>query len=38
MSWDRKIDPDRKDEQRGIEAGVSEESSWETVCPCFEPN
>jgi hypothetical protein len=37
-SWDKKIDRDRKDKQRGIEAGISEESAWETVCPRFEPN
>jgi hypothetical protein len=36
MSWDRKIDRDRKDKQRRIEAGISEESAWETVCPRFE--
>jgi hypothetical protein len=38
MSWDSKIDRDRKDKQRRIEAGISEESAWETVCPRFEPN
>jgi hypothetical protein len=25
MSWDRKVDRDRKDKQRRIEAGISEE-------------
>jgi hypothetical protein len=25
MSWDRKIDRDRKDKQRRVEAGISEE-------------
>jgi hypothetical protein len=37
-SWDRKIDRERKDSQRRIEAGISEESAWEIVCPRFEPN
>jgi hypothetical protein len=31
MSWDRKIDRYRKYKQRRIEAGISEESAWETV-------
>jgi hypothetical protein len=35
LSWDRKIDRDRKDNQRQIEAGISEESAWETVCPAL---
>jgi hypothetical protein len=38
MPWDRKIDQDRKDKQRRIDAGISEESAWETVCPRFQPN
>jgi hypothetical protein len=38
MSWDRKIDRDRKDKQRRIEAGISEELAWEKLCPRFEPN
>jgi hypothetical protein len=38
MSWDRKIDRERKDKQRRIDAGISEESAWETVCPRFQPN
>jgi hypothetical protein len=38
MLWDRKIYRDRKDKQRRIEAGISDESAWETVCPRFEPN
>jgi hypothetical protein len=38
MSWDRKIDRDRKDKQRRIDARISEESAWETVCPHFQPN
>jgi hypothetical protein len=36
MSWDRKIDRDRKDKKRRIEAGISEESAWETFCSRFE--
>jgi hypothetical protein len=36
MSWDRKIDGDRKDKQRRINAGISEESVWETVFPRFQ--
>jgi hypothetical protein len=38
MSRDRKIDGDRKDKQSRIDAGILEESSWETVCPRFQPN
>jgi hypothetical protein len=38
MSWDRKKDRDRKDKQRRIDAGISEESAWETFCPRFQPN
>jgi hypothetical protein len=38
LSWDRKIDRDGKDNQRQIEAGISEELAWETVCNRFEPN
>jgi hypothetical protein len=38
MSWDKKIDRDRKDKQRRIDAGISEESTWETFCPRFKPN
>jgi hypothetical protein len=37
MLWDRKIDRDRKDKQRRIEAGILEESAWETIFPRFEP-
>jgi hypothetical protein len=37
MLRDRKIDRDRKDKQRRIEAGILE-SAWETVCSRFEPN
>jgi hypothetical protein len=38
MTWDKKMDRDRKDKQKRIKAGISEESEWETVCPLFEPN
>jgi hypothetical protein len=38
MPWDKKIDRDRKDKQRRIDAGISDESAWETVCPRFKPN
>jgi hypothetical protein len=38
MTWDKKIDRDRKDKQRRIDAGILEESAWETVCPSFKPN
>jgi hypothetical protein len=38
ISWDRKIDRDIKDKQRQIEARISEESAWETVCPRCKPN
>jgi hypothetical protein len=37
MYWDRKIERDRKDNQRQIDAGILEESAWETVCPRIEP-
>jgi hypothetical protein len=38
ISWDKKIDRDRKDKQRQIDAGILEESAWEIVCPRFKPN
>jgi hypothetical protein len=38
MSRDKKIDRDRKDKQRQIDARILEESAWETVCPRFKPH
>jgi hypothetical protein len=37
ISWNRRIDLNIKDKQRRIEAEISEELAWETVCPRFEP-
>jgi hypothetical protein len=37
-AWDTKMDQDRKDKQRRIQARISNESAWEIVCPHFEPN
>jgi hypothetical protein len=38
MKWDKKKYRDRKDKQRRIQAGISDESVWETSCPSLEPN
>jgi hypothetical protein len=37
-SWDKNMDLDRREKQRIIQAGISDELVWTTGCPKFQPN